>query len=401
MFRSTAELGESLAAGPSCDGSNCVLSRPPGAARDTKEMTVRSGFRQILALQWLARRAMRRGALWIALALVFGLVSPALAELTHRVVLLNPLAPDETTLEAITRVRGELSAAGFDVVAVPHRGGADPREELESAARDVGALAAFAIVRADSGDAAEIVVLDRLRGKVLNQRMAFDRLRPRRAAAVLAVGAVELLKASLAEFWLSPAQPPVSRVETPPPVVREAPPSPPPAPPPRIGVEAGVAVLSDLGEMGTVASPLLKVSYRFARYWMARVAVSSVGITSRVDGSLGSAFTNQELGTVDLVVLWPDNSALRGLASAGVGAYHLGVQGIGSEAVRGLTGNSWSLALAPGLGGQAELSAHIAFTVEAQVLFALPPPIVRLGTQEFGPAGDPSLVISAGITGNF
>jgi hypothetical protein len=359
---------------------------------------VRSGQRHELNLQPIARRALS------AACVVLGLLGPATAgaELTHRVVLLNPLVPEETTLEAITRVRGELSAAGFDVVPVQHRGGAEPRDELESAARDVGALAAFAILGPETGDLAEILVLDRLRGKVIDQKMAIDRRSPRRTAAVLAVGAVELLKASLAEFWLSPAQPPpVRHVETPPPLAREPPPLPVPSPPPRVSVEAGVALLSHLGKMGTVGSPMLKVSYLASRYLTARVAVSSVGIGSRIDAGAGSALIGEELGTIDAVFLWPHGSALRAIASAGMGAYHLRVQGIANGNNRALSGSSWSVALTPGLGAQAEIGPRLALTLEAQVLMALPPATVRIGPDEFGPAGDPSLVISAGITGIF
>jgi hypothetical protein len=317
-------------------------------------------------------------------------------------VLLNPLAPDETTFEAITRVRGELNAAGFDVVPVPHRGGAEPRDELESASRDVGALAGFAIVRSDTGDTAEILVLDRLRGKVFDQRMAFDRRTPRRAAAVLAVGAVELLKASLAEFWLSPSsQPPAPLVDKPPPTVVVREPPPPPPAQPRVGIEAGAAVLTHLGSMGTVASPLLKVSYRATHLFSVRAAISSVGIQSSIEGSAGSALLGQELATLDAVFMWPEESSVHAVASAGVGAYHLRVQGVGNGSTHGLTNGSWSAALVPGLGGQADLTSHIALSGEAQILFALPPPIVRIGVDEFGPAGRPSLVISAGVTGNF
>jgi hypothetical protein len=315
------------------------------------------------------------------------------------VVLLNPLAPDETTLEAMTRVRGELSAAGFDVVPVQHRGGADPREELESAARDVGALAGFAIFHIEAGEpTGQIIVLDRLRGKVLDQNLPIDRRNPRRTAAVLAVGAVELLKASLAEFWLSPVAPAPRKIaEVPPPIVRE-----PVAPSSsRFGMEAGVAWLYHPGKMSSVVSPMLKVSYRASDFFAARVAVSTIGIGSHLDAVAGSALIGQELGTVDALFFWPSGSSVRALASAGIGVYHVHVQGIGAGSRQGLTGSSWSLALMPGLGLRAGLGSRVALTAEGQVLFALPSTVVRVGTREFGPAGDPSLVLSGGLVAIF
>jgi hypothetical protein len=132
-----------------------------------------------------------------------------------------------------------------------------------------------------------------------------------------------------------------------------------------------------------------------------RIAISSVGIGSRIDATAGSALIGEELGTIDAVILWPYGSAVRALASAGVGAYHIRVQGVASGNNLPRSGSNWSVALTPGLGLQADIGPRVALTAEAQVLVALPPPSVRIGPDEFGPAGDPSFVISAGITGNF
>src|SRR5215471_12923735 len=344
-------------------------------------------------------RDMRRLVCCMAFVLIGLLAGGAAAELTHRVVLLNPLVPDEITLEAITRIRGELNAAGFDVVPVQHRSGAEPRDELESAARDVGALAAFAIVPSETGESAQILVLDRLRGKVLDQKMVIDRRNARRTAAILSVGAIELLKASLSEFWLSPVQSPVARPPPPPPP-HETPPAQPP-PPPRVAVEAGAALLTHFGDLGSVFSPMLKVGYRAAPFFAARLAVSSVGISSRIEGSQGTALVGQELATLDALFVWPTTGQVHALASAGVGAYHLRVQGIGTADTQGLSGSSWSVALTPGLGLELEIAPKLSLAVEGQLLFAVPPTTVRILSEEFGPAGDPSLVFSAGLVGNF
>src|SRR5882672_10394569 len=113
-----------------------MLRRGPVPLHPSKGQKVRLRSRVVLNFMREAGRALLCSA-FLCIGLVTG---SAAAELTHRVVLLNPLAPDEITLEAITRIRGELNAAGFDVIPVQHRSGAEPREELESAARDVGAL---------------------------------------------------------------------------------------------------------------------------------------------------------------------------------------------------------------------------------------------------------------------
>ncbi len=128
------------------------------------------------------------------------------------VVLLRVTSPDDVTTEATARVNGELKAAGFEVVVVPLRG-EDAKSDLENAARDFNAMAAFAIfVRPFEAGAsvAEIWVSDRTRQKLVIQKAVLHETDRGRGSEILAVRAVELLKANLADFW-APARPPPRR----------------------------------------------------------------------------------------------------------------------------------------------------------------------------------------------
>src|SRR5262249_48259576 len=156
--------------------------------------------------------------------------------------------------EVVTRVRGELVAAGFQVALVDHVPGADPGAEIRTVASHLHPLAIFGIFeQADSG-AADVWIADLLIGKTLVQRVEPD---PRQGApakdgsSVQAVRAVELLRASLLELVversnLPPAPPPQRDVaETPP---RES-----GAPAPRagtMGFEAGATVLQSFEGIG-------------------------------------------------------------------------------------------------------------------------------------------------------
>ena len=95
------------------------------------------------------------------------------------------------------------------------------RDGVETAGRYMSALAAYAIRTETSAtnSTAEIYVSDRLRNKLLTEKSLLDRKDAGHGAAVLAVQAVELLKASLADYWLGAAEPPPA----PPPVLHHLP----------------------------------------------------------------------------------------------------------------------------------------------------------------------------------
>jgi hypothetical protein len=170
--------------------------------------------------------------------------APARADLRYRVVLLRPLVTDDVTSDALARVRGELTAGGFEVSMLAQDPALDVRSALETVGRELDPIATFAIVRAAGGSTAEIWVCDRLEGKSVIQSVRLDGNgvpgEPSRSV-VLAVQAVELLKASLAQYWLSSVRRPTSGTTTP------AAPAPPPA-----YATAGMKVQSGVERTGFV-----------------------------------------------------------------------------------------------------------------------------------------------------
>ena len=79
--------------------------------------------------------------------------------LRYRVVLLKPTVTDDVTSDALARVHGELTAAGFEVSILAQDPALDVRSALETVGRELDPIAAFAIVRAAGGNTAEIWVL--------------------------------------------------------------------------------------------------------------------------------------------------------------------------------------------------------------------------------------------------
>ena len=65
------------------------------------------------------------------LAFIIGAGS-AHAEMRYRVVLLRPPVTDDVSTDALARVRGELTAAGFEISMQPQDPGLDVRTALET-----------------------------------------------------------------------------------------------------------------------------------------------------------------------------------------------------------------------------------------------------------------------------
>lgn len=80
------------------------------------------------------------GLIWWASFLALGLtVRVADAQTSRRVVVIHPPATDDIRTEALTRVQGELTAAGFDVVPVLEKEGTDILSAVEAAMRNAAA----------------------------------------------------------------------------------------------------------------------------------------------------------------------------------------------------------------------------------------------------------------------
>ena len=115
-----------------------------------------------------------RQAVVAGLVAVAAAASVARAELSYRVVLLKPPVTDDVTSDALARVRGELTAAGFEVSVLPQDAVLDVRTALETVGRELDPIAAFAIVRAATVNTAEIWVCDRIAGKSVIQSVRLD-----------------------------------------------------------------------------------------------------------------------------------------------------------------------------------------------------------------------------------
>jgi hypothetical protein len=273
---------------------------------------------------------------------------------------------------------------------------------VETAALEQKPLAVFAIFhdRAKNGtySVAEIWVSDRVVDRTSVERMRLDHDEPERGATVLAVRAVELLKASLAEFWTAPERPPPRPI----PERRvPAPESPPPLRKTAVGeglaAQAAFGMLHSFGEIGPVWTPLLALSYGTASGAGARVTVGGLGSDAIVQTTEGTARVDQQFGMLEGFYMSRWRGSIQIFGSAGVGPYRVGAHGTGVDGYRGKSGQGWSLLTGGGVGIAAEVYPHIALILEGQAWWAWPPPQLQFEATYVGRRNWPMLLARTGI----
>lgn len=377
------------------------------------------------ALRGRGRRIAGAGALLAALTLA----ATVRAESARRVVLVVPEAPGTVATEALARVRGELGAARFEVETDVVANNVDRRATVERALRKADARAAFGIFFGSG--VAEIWVSDSVSGRTVVQTLPLSAAAPERRATVLAVKAVDLLKATLAEVWL-PAPPvatPPSTSPTPPPAPHDAEPAASPGPPeaaaprpaprppepplpPRevtsrarstsvvtgegatsanedgaaraLGRRLDLAVGAGWIGAGSISTwaPLLALA-AYSGHVGARLITTGFGLSAEVTQPEGTVRLAYGLALAELAARQPFGSHFETTASVSAGAARLAVDGIGNAGYQGSSARVWS-AVGGGGVGAAVLFSRLTVSVDARVLMAATSTEVLVAAVEVG-----------------
>jgi hypothetical protein len=333
------------------------------------------------------------------------------ADTVHTVVVLRSAGSDPVTTEATARVQGELGAAGFRVAVVPLTLSAlDPdaaRRAVETAGAELSPTGAFAIVvhPTDRGVTAEIWVSDRVSQRTVVETAHLTQTDRDRESEILAVRAVELLKASLAEFWVetappAPAAPPKAPETTdkeppPPPVVRTR------AFAAGLGIGVGVSMLDGFREIGAQWMPTLLVSYGWERGAALQLAFHGLGPAATVTSTFGSATVEEQFATVDVMKTWWPRLPVVPLACAGIGFHHVHVTGSGIAPYTGTTADDWSPLTSLGVAAGVPIYSGLSVLAQARAVVAWPPTSIRIAQADAGHLGGPSLLLEANVFGVF
>jgi len=357
--------------------------------------------------------------LWVMFGaqLLFVLSSPwARAEYRHRVVLLEPPVA-ESSVEVRARIRGELSAAGFEVITLPVPEISDPKHASETAARDMQPSAVLFIVEpqgpSDQIRQASIWLSDRLLRRTFVLTYAVDPADPGRDSARVAVQVAEILKADLAELSVTreerakPEREPEPE-PLPPPLQR-----PPPSPPERLGdgvrIEAGVALLQGFDGFGSSLTPLVRVGASLPSFWFRRVPLSidlmatgaAFGSAVRTNHEADSATLRQGLATFSVAARFAPTSAVQPLIFGSTGAYRAAWAGSAEAPRIANSGRTWSGISGGGAGVWLQPTGGFALSLQGEVLSAWSKTVVRFEGESAASAGSPMVLVSATAAGVF
>ena len=311
------------------------------------------------------------------------------------VVLIRPSAQSPVVNEAITRIRGELVADGFDVSVADAPPGATPASLLSRDNQPARAAASLGLFLRADAQAAEVWVVDRLTGKTVMRRIELTTTPAGDVPEVLARRSVELLRASLLEIL----------VET----RNEPPASPGPrkdasrwasralsAPPSRWGIEAGAQVLAGFGGLDAAFMPVARVRFVLARRFAVRLSLSGLGTQPRIQTPAGSATVNQELGLFELVAELAPESSVRPSISLGAGTYHIGVDGSANWPYAGSSDDRFVFAADAGGGLALSLTSMLWLSLEGHGILLAPYPVIRFLGVDAATVGNP--LVAATLT---
>jgi hypothetical protein len=318
-----------------------------------------------------------------------------------RVAVVRTPPGDRLLREAGIRLRAELTDAGFEVVEVDRApGDADSRAEVEDA-NDTTSFATVAINRAGPSALADIWISDHVTGKTVVRRLEVDG--SSEPAAVLAIRALELLRASLLELAAVPPEEPASGPprSAPSDVLRWIEPALPAREPPRDffrgpAIDVGALAVHGLRGVDLAVGPTLRGSTGFAGRWFGRLTLAGPLVGPVVRAPAGSASIRQEFASLDLG--WASRVEPLGVfAWVGAGVFDLHVTGSAIAPFHSTSDSVVSFLATAGVGGVARIGPSVAVTAELAALALDPEPAVTIAGNDAGRAGAPSLALSLGL----
>jgi hypothetical protein len=348
-----------------------------------------------------------RAAASIALALLLlaGAASTAAAPARSRVAVVRPPADDEVSGLVTTRILAELSAAGFDVVEIDAPPDTSSRAVVEAPSK---AVATFAVERVGNRPAVDVWLADQITGKTTVRRLDLQIGASDRAVAILAIRAVELLRASLLEIVVpakaeadnSPDTVPAD-VAT---FVRDT--STPVRQTPRgllegVGIEMDAAVIHGFSGIGPSAGLALRGSWGVHKGFAARITLAGleVGPTLRAPG--GAATYGQEIGTVEGVYFASVAGPLSAFASAGAGVSRFHVKGSADSPNTPASADLWSPVATLGGGAGLRIAPGAAAILSLNGVLTLRRADVDIAGHVAATTGQPSLFATLGLLATF
>jgi len=307
------------------------------------------------------------------------------------VILVQPLNPSTTMVEAIVRVRGELISEGFQVEVMSGPEGGQVRHWLEVLASTRKADAVVAVLGDATPDSVELWVVDQVTEKTVVRRIPF---KPESdlAPKTFAIHALELLRASFLEIDLLPANHPSTDKPIPTAVVHFVDRENIPNPSRRFGIEAAGAVVFGLGDIGPAFVPILRLGWAINSSLVAQVDVAGFGTQAHVHHDTRRAQVAESFLLLGARRRFLPDRQLYPTLSLSAGVLHTRAEGEDSSTVQGREAVLWSGLLDLGLGIRRGLAHGIEVEFASHLQFANPYPAIRFDGSVVATSVYPSLL---------
>ncbi|HEY5956960.1 MAG TPA: hypothetical protein VIV60_10425 [Polyangiaceae bacterium] len=314
------------------------------------------------------------------------------------VVLVHPSRPAAGMTEALARINGELSSAGFaiEVVdgAVALGTDGESRNWLEQLATGRGADAVVAVMGDKTPDSVEVWVIDKVTGKSVVRRVPFRPESPK-GPETLAIQAVELLRASFLEIDLaSKSRLPQVRVVPPPTVVRFVELDRKAEPSERFGVELGGTAIVSFDGVGPAAMPMVRFDWAIRPWLVAEVTAAGLGSRSSVKAAAGTARVSQDFVLLGASYRFRGGKRLTPFVALSAGALHTSVEGRAENPFQGHNAHSWSLLLDGEFGAAATLHDRLYLSLSAHAQCAEPYPAIRFAGAAVATSARPNALVT-------
>jgi hypothetical protein len=298
--------------------------------------------------------------------------------IAQRVVLVQTGKQDPLLVDAWHRLLAELRIHNFESETVELVETADLAEALAETARARGAIAAIALIHRNETTAVDVWLIDRMTGKTTLRRIVVNPGED--ASSVLAIRAVDLLRASFREFGLGQRPPEdvagVDRRPVPRAVEDLS------AEPPRVfSLLAGAMVLVQFPGFGAAFGPTLGGFVRTTDRSAVGLVVAGPVMGAEFSGANGSASMTQALGIFEARLAVVRARAFEVGPTVAFGAYHLGAAGRAAPPLVSKDDDTWAAIGGGGVFFQARLWSRVAASVSARVFGILPPVGVAVGDE--------------------
>jgi len=323
----------------------------------------------------------------------------AAAAFAQRIVLLRPGSSDPALLSAFAHLQGELTVHAFEVVVVDTGSSTAAPDDLEQAAEQEDAVAAVSLLRSKDAASADIWISDRVTGKI--SRRTITTSPGPEGPSVLAVRAVDLLRASLREF--GPASKPptdivgADRSRAPARVLDWAAPE---ASAPAFTLEAGATLQASPSGFAPAYGPSIALGHDPSPHLALRLLFQGPLWGARYVTEGASATMVQEQIMAEIGWRFWSGDALSFMAMAGAGAHHLAVQGEATLPYEAKSDAAWTGIAGVGLGADWRFAPQAAFSLRARSLGLAPRPVVNVGADRVG-FGRPLLQVAGGLHVSF